>query len=367
MRVLYFSRDYTSHDHRFLAAMVENGIQPFYLRLERSGHPQEDRMLPVGVTPVQWEGGQKPFEHLDHRRLLSSLKSVLKSIKPDILHAGPVQTAAWLAAQSRFHPLVTMSWGSDLLLDADSSAQMRRLTEFALANTDVLVGDCDTVREKAISFGFPSEKIVTFPWGVNLERFSPAEAERVIRQRAGWQEEFVILHTRTWEPVYGVEIFTKAFARAAALRPDLRLFLLGNGSMAAEIRKILMPVMHKVQFVGQVNQEKLPAYYQAADLYVSASRSDGSSVSLMEALACGLPVLVSDIPGNREWLDGSEAGWMFPDGDADALSARILEIADQRGKLEKTGRQARQLAETRANWSENFKKLLTAYQMALKV
>ena len=367
MKVLYFSRDYTSHDHRFLTAMVENGIQPFYLRLERSGHTQEDRMLPVGVTPVQWEGGQKPFDHRDYRRLLSSLKSVLKSVKPDILHAGPVQTAAWLAAQTRFHPLVTMSWGSDLLLDADSSTQMRRLTEFTLANTDILVGDCDTVRNKAVSFGFPSERIVTFPWGVNLERFSPAQTESVIRQRAGWQEEFVILHTRTWEPVYGVEIFAKAFAKAASLRPELRLFLLGNGSMATEIRKILMPVMHQVQFVGQVSQEKLPAYYWAADLYVSASRSDGSSVSLMEALACGLPVLVSDIPGNREWLDGSEAGWMFPDGDVEALSAGIREVADQRSRLEKTSQNARHLAETRANWPENFKHLLVAYKMALKV
>ena len=367
MRVLYFSRDYTPHDHRFLAAMAENGIQAFYLRLERRGHPQEDRILPVGVTTVKWEGGQQPFDHRDHRRLLSSLKSVIKSIKPDLIHAGPVQTAGWLAAQSRFHPLVTMSWGSDLLVDADSSPQMRRLTEFTLGKTDVLIGDCEAVRQKGISFGVPSSRIVTFPWGVDLEHFSPADGESAVRDRAGWQEGFVVLHTRSWEPVYGADVLARAFAQAAVQQPDLRLFLLANGSMAPEIRKTLMPVMHQVQFVGQVNHERLPEYYRASDLYVSASHSDGSSVSLMEALACGLPGLVSDIPGNREWLEGSQAGWLFPDGDAAALAQGILWAAARREELRENARHARQMAEERANWHENIKKLLSAYQLALDV
>ena len=61
--------------------------------------------------------------------------------------------------------------------------------------------------------------------------------------------------------------------------------------------------------------------YRAADLYLSASHSDGSSVSLMEALGCGLPVLVSDIPGNREWVTDGEQGWLFPDGDDAAAVA----------------------------------------------
>ena len=367
MKVLYFSRDYTPHDYRFLAAMAENRIQAFYLRLERRGHPQEDRMLPAGVTPVKWEGGQQPFDHKDHRRLLASLKSVIQRVKPHIIHAGPVQTAAWLVAQTRFHPVVTMSWGSDLLVDAESSPQMRRLTEFTLQATDVLVGDCDAVRQKAVSLGFPAERIVTFPWGIDLDHFSPGEDLPEVRERAGWQENFVVLHTRSWETVYGADVLARGFARAATKNPDLRLFLLGNGSLAAEMRRILMPVMHQVQFVGQVRQEKLPEYYRSADLYVSASHSDGSSVSLMEALASGLPALVSDIPGNREWIIEDLQGWLFPDGDADALARGILQAASQREGLNRMGEQARILAEARADWSKNFPKLLSAYQMALEV
>ncbi len=62
----------------------------------------------------------------------------------------------------------------------------------------------------------------------------------------------------------------------------------------------------------------------AADLYMSASHTDGSSVSLMEAMACGLPCAVSSIAGNQEWVQTGEQGWVFPDGDAEKLAEIML-------------------------------------------
>lgn len=366
MRVLYFTRDYTTHDHRFLKALAESGQEVFFLPLERRGHRQEDRLLPAGVTRVQWAGGQKPARLRDGVRLLISLRKVLREIKPDVVHAGPVQTVGLLAALSGFRPLVTMSWGSDLLVDADKSKRYQRVTRYVLGKTDVLVGDCDAVRQKARAFGMPDERIVTFPWGVDLERFSLGDDDG-LRERVGWQDKFVVLHVRSWEPVYGVDVFAKAFVRAAHQEPDLRLFLLGNGSQAQIVRSILMGggVVDMVQFVGQVSQEKLPSYYRTADLYVSASHSDGSSVSLMEALASGVPSLVSDIPGNQEWIDPGVAGWRFADGDVDKLAEGIVNAVKQKKKLKKIGQAARKLAEERANWPNNFEKLLEAYEMAV--
>jgi glycosyltransferase involved in cell wall biosynthesis len=103
-----------------------------------------------------------------------------------------------------------------------------------------------------------------------------------------------------------------------------------------------------------------------ADLYISASHVDGSSVSLMEALACGLPCIVSDIPANKEWVKEGQNGWFFPDGDADALAIKILAAMEVRSSLPEVGREARRTAEEKANWPKNFEKLLTAYQETLK-
>jgi glycosyltransferase involved in cell wall biosynthesis len=87
----------------------------------------------------------------------------------------------------------------------------------------------------------------------------------------------------------------------------------------------------------------------------------------MEALACGLPCLVSDIPGNKEWVTEGENGWLFPDGDADALAAKIMQAMDRRSMLPKIGRAARAVAEERADWKKNSAKLMQVYGQALQV
>ena len=259
-----------------------------------------------------------------------------------------------------------MSWGSDLLVDADKNNTYRRITRYVLDHSDLVFGDCQPVREKAISFGVPDERIVTFPWGVDVARFSPDGDDGGLRQRAGWQDDFVLLHLRSWEPIYGVDIFLRGFIRAAQQVPELRLFMLGNGSLATKLRQMVVhgQVLDRVQFAGQVPQDKLPNYYRAADMYASASHSDGSSISLLEALASGLPVLVSDIPGNREWA-GPQVGWRFPDGDSETLAAQIIAAAADRKKLKQMGAAARQVAETRADWHKNFEKMLVAYPQAV--
>ena len=142
--------------------------------------------------------------------------------------------------------------------------------------------------------------------------------------------------------------------------------MLGSGSMEIEIREQLTPAhrLDRVHFAGQVESERLPEYYRAADLYVSASHSDGSSVSLLEAMACGLPALVSDIPGNREWVEPQANGWRFPDGDAEALAQGLIDACHSRDAMRELGQRGRVVAESRADWSKNFPKLLDAYESA---
>jgi glycosyltransferase involved in cell wall biosynthesis len=144
--------------------------------------------------------------------------------------------------------------------------------------------------------------------------------------------------------------------------------LLGGGSQAAELRQVFERggVSEQVTFPGHIPQRDLPRYYHMADLYISPSHVDGSSVSLMEALACGLPCLVSDIPANKEWVRDGENGWLFPDGDDRALAEKILQILASRDKLVEISRTARRTAEEKADWKKNFDRLLEAYNLTVK-
>jgi L-malate glycosyltransferase len=362
MRVLYFSRDYTPHDHRFLSALAQTSHQVYYLRLERRGHALEDRVLPVQIDQLAWEGGCRPFNWRDGYKLLHSLRHVIRSIRPEVIHAGPIQTAALLTALTGFKRLVSMSWGYDLLHDANRNWLRRRATEFTLHHSAVLLGDCEAVQRQAIKWGMNHERIIIFPWGVDLNHFNPGKSSPPV------EDSFNLLSTRSWEPIYGVDVLAQAFVLAARQRPNIRLMMAGHGSLASRLFQIFErgEVTSRVIFPGQIGYMELPGFYRSADLYLSASHSDGSSISLLEALACGTPVLVSDIPGNREWVEEGVQGWFFPDGDVEALASAILRIVDQRMVLTEMGSAARTRAEERADWQKNFPKLLDAYELALR-
>jgi L-malate glycosyltransferase len=371
-RILFFTRDYTTHDHRFLSALVKTGHQVFYMRLERRGHSLEDRPVPAEVEQVFWAGGMGPAHFGDGSKLMVGLMKVLKKIKPDLVQAGPIQTAAFMIALAGYKPLVSMSWGYDLLVDAQRNRAWSWATRYTLKRSAALVGDCQTIRQTAIRYGMRNDRVVTFPWGVDLTHFSPNDevgsiGSQSLRDHLGWGKDvFVLLSTRSWEPIYGVDVVAEAFSHIAKQNPELRLLMLGNGSLASHLRQIFVQqgVSEQVYSPGQVSQEDLPRYYRAADLYISASHSDGTSISLLEALACGCPALLSDIPGNKEWITPGQQGWYFRDGSGSNLSEAIEYALKNRSSFPEMRLSARCLAEQRADWEKNFPQLLKAYHLA---
>lgn len=357
MKILYFSKNYTPHDFRFLSSLSKTEHTIFYLKLETHQRQTEDRPVPENIQQVLWAGGSHEFRWRDLPRLVLDLRRVIRQIKPDLIHAGPIQTCAFIAVLSRFRPILTKSWGYDLVRDADKSAWMRWVTSYTLQRSAFFISDANITRDKAISFGMNPENIAVFPWGVNIDRFSKKTFQ------PSNLPTFTLFCNRTWESIYGVDVLAKAFVKVAGVNPDVDLILLGGGSQGVKIRQILMNggVMDRVHFGGHVGQKDLPRWYRMADLYISPSHVDGSSVSLMEALASGLPCLVSDIPGNREWIEDGANGWLFRDGDADDLAERILYAIRHRSSFPEIGKVARQTAEQRADWKKNFGKLLEAY------
>lgn len=367
MRILYFSRDYCPHDHRILTAVVNGGHEVHYLRLEDAGRKLESRPIPEKVQVVHWRGTSRKYHWFDLPALVLSLKEVLVDIRPDLIHAGPIQSVGLVAVLSGFHPLISMSWGFDLMMHADKNIFSRWITRNVLSRTDWLFGDCQAVLNKALEYGYDLNRSSFFPWGVDLAKFSPSDGSQ-IRDQLGWQDKTILLCNRSWEVQYGVDNVARAFVKASARNQQLRLLLPGSGSQRGKIEKVLADggALDKVHFAGQVLNTDLPDYYRVADLYISASHTDGSSVSLMEALACGVPSVVSDIPANLEWITPGEEGWLFRDGSDDELAALMLKADEEKVNLAVMRIKARRKAENNADWVENQRKMLAGYERVVK-
>jgi len=363
MKIIYFSKNYTPHDYRFLSSLSKTKHEIFYLKLEANKRQVEDRSVPENVQQILWAGGQREFRWSDLPRLVFDLRRIIKKIKPDIIHAGPIQTGAFIAVLTGFRPILTMSWGYDLVQDADRNSWMKWVTRYTLERSALFTGDAQFTRDKAIAFGTNPEKTVIFPWGTDIEHFTPKTF------KPSNVKTFTLFCSRTWESIYGVDVLAKAFVKVANVNPDMNLILLGGGSQGAKIRQILISggVLDRVHFGGQVGQKDLPRWYHMADVYISPSHVDGSSVSLMEALASGLPCLVSDIAGNKEWVEDGINGWLFRDGDVDNLAEKILNAVKNRQSFKKIGEAARKTAEQKADWKKNFGKLLEAYKIVMSL
>lgn len=362
MKVLYFTRGYSPHDERFLTALAKTGNEIYYLRLERN----PTVALPQGVQEIQFSNSHPPrFYSLLGRAV--EFKHIIARLKPDIVHAGPVHGPALIAALAGITPLVTMSWAADLLYAAENSLFTKIASAYALRHSTILAGDCRAVADKAVEYGFSRERIFLFPWGVVLDHFHPVGSSS-IREKLGWQDNFVFLCNRSMEPIYGVDVLIQGFIEAEKHNPNIRLLLYGKGSQETRIRQMIAEagIGEKVHFGGFASRAELPDIYRSADIYVTASHCDGSSVSLMEALACGRPALVSDIPGNLEWVQEGVHGWVFQDGHNRELTEKMIAVS-RINNLEEIGKGCRSLAEQKANWVQNFPVLIEAYHRALEL
>jgi len=361
MRILYLTRSDSVHDQRFLQTLVQSGHEGFVWRLNSGQYP-----TPEGVTAIEWSGVEGGLQSWNLTFALKELEKAIQKVQPDLVHAGPLQDLAFLAAKTGFSNLLAMSWGFDLMKDVWVDKLTEHRVRFTLQRSQRLITDANCSAQKAVELGFIREKICIFPWGVDLQHFSSANIRQPglsWREKMGWQEKLVLLCLRNWEPNYGVDLLLSAFEKAAVQNPDLRLVILGDGSLHDQFMEKLEgeAVRDKVFIGGRVPNEDLIQYYGAADVYVTPSHVDGSSVSLMEALACGLPTIASDIPANLEWVYHNDNGWIFPDNDIDALRETILNCHP----TEEMAEHARTTAERKADWQKNRQVLLDCYQQLL--
>jgi glycosyltransferase involved in cell wall biosynthesis len=159
-------------------------------------------------------------------------------------------------------------------------------------------------------------------------------------------------------------VLLQGFVEAHKNDPSLRLLLVGAGSQDESILNFVRAhnLERKIVLAGPQPAEDLPKWFRAADVYISCAKSDGTSISLLEAMATGLPVIVTDIPSNREWVDEPDNGWLAQAGSAKSVAKKMgcavrLTLTERR----KISDNNRRIVSERADWDKNFPRLFDAY------
>lgn len=296
----------------------------------------------------------------------SLLRQRLNQVKHDVLIGCGGLFYGFYLALSNCSPLILFIWGSDVLV-APRFLPFRFMAEYSLRKADAVVVDSDVQENACIALGCAPEKIVKFPW-VNLQPIiSDAENNpnckrnaEILKSEFGWSsEDSVVISTRHHEPVYNMECLMQAIPLVIRKVPRARFLILGKGSLTEKLKgnATTMGVNSNVRFFGQVPFDTMKKYLGMADIYVSTSLSDGTSASLIEAMACKLPAVVTDIPGNREWVNDGINGLLFPVKDSNALADKITRLLEDEKLRRNLASKAYETVSEKADWQRNSKLL----------
>jgi glycosyltransferase involved in cell wall biosynthesis len=355
MRVLYVRNGITAHDRRFLDAIVNQGHVPIVVELGGGGAAPSGGDL--RLARITAEPG--------------ALRAIALDNAVDIAHVGPIPTLGCVAAANLPPqlPLVVVSWGSDILRDCDDHA-VREQALRAIDRANAILVDCESVRQRILDWRPAIETpFCCFPWGIDLRRYSESYSEEAaaLREDLGWAGNVVFISTRSWEPAYGIDILLAAFALVAERDDEARLLLIGDGSLRPQILGEIARrgLARRVHIPGRIEESRLPLWYAAANLYVSSSPCDGTSVSLLEAMASRLPAIVHERFGNTEWIRPRQNGWLADCRDPLSLGAAMSDALQQRERWAAMGQANRARTIADADWAKRSLLLTDAYRMAI--
>ena len=376
MKICYVAGNLNIHDQRFLNKFIEKGYDAhviclsqkklemegihFHYFLSRFSNYMMTRFPRVARIIVY------PIEAV---RSFYLLKKLFKKIKPVILHGGGIQTDGFASALSGFHPFLLMPWGTDVLIRPKRSRIFKMITKYVIRKADMITCDCETVKNEIIKLsGYPAEKIITVPQGIDLNKFNPNVNKFEIREKLSWKDNKILIMTRNFSDVYGIEYFLECIPDIKKSIPEIKVILCGTGLLENKFKNFVKEkkLLEDVYFAGYVNNDELPKYLVASDIYISSSLSDGTSLSLLEAMACQLPVVVTDVPANKEWIEDGINGFIVNGRDSKDLSEKIIKLLKNEKLMKKFGKDNLRMARERADWDKNFEKIVHIYEKLIE-
>ncbi|MEM3590264.1 MAG: glycosyltransferase family 4 protein, partial [Candidatus Bathyarchaeia archaeon] len=208
--------------------------------------------------------------------------------------------------------------------------------------------------------------------GVDCARFKPSIDGSWVRSKFGFEDRKVVLFVGAltkWHGYKGLDILLRALALARGKDPGIRLLVVGEGHLKPAYMRLAsdLGIGEIVAFAGDVSDDELPSYYACSDVLVLPSKdsSEGFGLTILEAGACGKPVIASRVGGLPEVVEDGGNGLLVPPNDEWALSEAILKVLGDEELARRMGKRGRELAEAR-DWSKVAGAYRAIYEEALE-
>lgn len=314
-----------------------------------------DEVLIVGTHPVDFcESYVVDFRIKNPLKVINSISKLRKKMigfSPDIIHVHQANSVGFISAlaNKRRFPLVLTTWGDDVLTLPQKNIVFKKLATTSLQYADAVTADADIMR-KAIHSFYGNIPVTIANFGIE------------IGQSGDISKENIIYSNRLHDDLYNIDLIIKGTSDFLKKNPDWKLIIAATGKNTENLKALVrdLELEKQVGFVGFLKPEDNRINYLKAKIYVSIPNTDGTSISLLEAMAYGCVPLVSDLPANREWIVDGENGIIVNNGDVAKALSGIFEL-----DFENAIAMNRKIINERATKAANREKFTAIYDRLL--
>lgn len=285
------------------------------------------------------------------------IKKISRLQKPDMIIAERTTSYGFLAALSGVKPVAIAQQGrTDLWPEKSFSFHLKKMIQkYAFQKADLIHawGPVMTVSMKERNVAM--KKVLVLPKGIDLKKFKNINSANPSKINA--------VVTRSLLPEYRHDTILKAFSLLNEKGIDFFLTIIGDGNQLTNLKDLArnLNIEKKVNFTGRIANTELPKILQASNFYISMPITEGVSASLFEAMACNCFPIVTDIAGNRSWIQHRKNGQLIPIDDYEKLASELIWSFENKNFREEAIVKNRKFVEKNADYNINMKIISERY------
>lgn len=294
-----------------------------------------------------------------------SLKKRLKKLKPNLLHVHYASGYGTLGRLVQYIPTILSVWGSDVYLFPNESAFKRKIIIRNLQSANLVLSTSHDMANVTNKLTPLKHDIIVTPFGIDTTQFQPIKESKQ-------SDTLTIGMIKTFEKKYGPDLFIQAIAKVinqlkSEKREDilqrLNVICVGRGEMIPELKETchLLGISNYVHWIGAVPHEEVSNYLNQLDVYVAPSRSESFGVAVLEASACEVPVVVTNVGGLIEAVEDGKTGIIVESENIEQLKEAIYTLVMNEQLRKEMGRNGRMFVLEQYNWTRCVEKMNRIY------
>ncbi len=296
------------------------------------------------------------FSKIQYGLALPYLKKIISEIEPDLLHAHYASSYGVLAMLTRFKPFLLSVWGSDVYDFPSKSSLNKWLLKKVLLSADKVMSTSQAMA-RHIQHKIINKKIEITNFGIDTHQFAPLKKKDSI---------LTIGTVKSFEAHNGINCFLNA-VKILVHRykiTTIHILLVGSGTLWDNMKQMAnaLNINEFITFTGFVPHNKVVEYYQKMSIFVSVSTRESFGVSALEASACGLPIITSNVGGFAEVNRNNITGLMIPPNSPEKLAEALKKLIEDEDLRITLGKKGRERVIAKFDWNKNVNQMKKIYK-----